>query len=62
MEKATLSITMSLDGFKAGRDITQENPLGINGHLLHEWLFAKNRRKMKRWHQTRLKIVAPKYK
>lgn len=40
MSKVFLSITMSLDGFTAGPEITQENPMGINGHLLHEWLFA----------------------
>lgn len=44
MEKVTLSITMSLDGFTAGRDTTQENPLGINGHMLHEWLFDKKQK------------------
>lgn len=30
---------MSLDGFTAGQSITQENPMGLNGHLLHRWLF-----------------------
>jgi dihydrofolate reductase len=29
---------MSLDGFSAGPDQSPENPLGKNGHLLHEWL------------------------
>ena len=40
MGKVFLSITMSLDGFSAGQAITQENPMGLNGHLLHRWLFA----------------------
>ncbi len=31
---------MSLDGFTAGPFITQENPMGLNGQLLHKWLFA----------------------
>jgi len=31
---------MSLDGFTAGPSITQENPMGLNGQLLHRWLFA----------------------
>lgn len=35
---------MSLDGFTAGRDTTQENPLGINGHLLYEWLSPKKQK------------------
>ena len=39
MGKVFLSITMSIDGFSAGPEITQENPLGINGQLLHRWLF-----------------------
>jgi dihydrofolate reductase len=34
-------ITMSLDGFIAGSDITAKDPMGINGESLHEWLFAK---------------------
>ncbi len=40
MGKVFLSITMSLDGFTAGQAITQENPMGLNGQLLHKWLFA----------------------
>lgn len=39
MGKVFLSITMSLDGYTAGQGITQENPIGVNGHLLHRWLF-----------------------
>lgn len=39
MGKVFLSITMSIDGYTAGRAITQENPMGINGQLLHRWLF-----------------------
>ena len=40
MGKVFLSITMSIDGFSAGPEISQENPLGINGQLLHRWLFV----------------------
>ena len=32
------STSLSLDGFSAGPDQSPENPLGRNGHLLHEWL------------------------
>jgi dihydrofolate reductase len=39
-----LSITMSLDGFTAGQMITQENPMGVNGQLLHRWLFANKQK------------------
>jgi dihydrofolate reductase len=33
-----LSITMSLDGYVAGPDQSEENPLGVGGMHLHEWL------------------------
>ena len=32
-------VTVSLDGFLAGPDQTLDNPLGIGGHRLHEWMF-----------------------
>jgi dihydrofolate reductase len=41
MTKIILDITMSLDGYIAGPDITIEQPLGKNGPLLHDWLFSK---------------------
>jgi dihydrofolate reductase len=44
MGKVFLSITMSLDGFTAGQSITQENPMGLNGQLLHKWLFANKQK------------------
>jgi dihydrofolate reductase len=40
MTKLRLDITMSLDGFVAGRNATLEHPLGENGERLHEWAFA----------------------
>ena len=30
--------TISIDGFGAGPDQTKENPLGVGGEELHEWL------------------------
>jgi dihydrofolate reductase len=33
------SLALSVDGYGAGPDQTLENPLGINGESLHEWLF-----------------------
>jgi dihydrofolate reductase len=39
MAKLRLQITMSLDGFIAGPDQSEENPLGIGGMQLHEWAF-----------------------
>ena len=34
------NFSISLDGYGAGPDQTQENPLGIGGEDLHEWIFA----------------------
>ena len=31
---------MSLDGFVAGPDQSEENPLGVGGMQLHQWAFA----------------------
>jgi hypothetical protein len=39
MSKLRLNITMSLDGFVAGPNQSEENPLGVGGMHLHEWLF-----------------------
>ena len=34
------AIRMSLDGYVAGPDQSLENPLGVGGPALHEWVFA----------------------
>jgi len=39
MGKLKAIITMSLDGYAAGPDQSEENPLGIGGEELHEWAF-----------------------
>lgn len=39
MSRLRLSITMSLDGFVAGPDQSEQNPLGVGGMELHEWAF-----------------------
>src|SRR5215216_6620144 len=41
-----LDISMSLDGFVAGPNITLESPLGDGGESLHEWIFG-----LKAWRQ-----------
>jgi dihydrofolate reductase len=33
------AFSLSLDGFAAGPEQSQHNPLGVNGMALHEWLF-----------------------
>jgi dihydrofolate reductase len=38
MSKVKASITMSLDGYVAGPDQSTDNPLGIGGMQLHEWI------------------------
>ncbi|HLQ65600.1 MAG TPA: dihydrofolate reductase family protein [Candidatus Limnocylindrales bacterium] len=38
-QKLRLRISMSLDGFVAGPSQSVENPLGIGGMRLHEWVF-----------------------
>jgi dihydrofolate reductase len=40
MRKVLMEITMSLDGFTAGPDDSPEEPLGVGGERLHEWMFA----------------------
>ena len=39
MSNLRLSITMSLDGYVAGPDQSEENPLGVGGMELHKWFF-----------------------
>ena len=39
MSMLRLSITMSLDGYVAGPDQSEQNPLGVGGMELHDWVF-----------------------
>jgi dihydrofolate reductase len=39
MSKLRLGITMSLDGYVAGPDQSEDNPLGVGGMELHQWFF-----------------------
>jgi dihydrofolate reductase len=39
MSRLRLQISMSLDGFVAGPDQSVENPIGVGGMRLHEWVF-----------------------
>ncbi|MEU8184264.1 dihydrofolate reductase family protein [Micromonospora sp. NPDC049044] len=32
-------MSVSLDGFAAGPDVSREHPMGVGGERLHEWLF-----------------------
>jgi hypothetical protein len=39
MAKLRFQISMSVDGFTAGPNQSEEHPLGIGGKQLHEWVF-----------------------
>src|SRR3954469_22243105 len=39
MSLCRAQISISLDGFVAGPDQSRENPLGVGGERLHEWVF-----------------------
>lgn len=39
MAKVKSHISMSVDGFVAGPDASQDNPVGTNGLKLHDWIF-----------------------
>src|SRR5215211_7482554 len=38
MSKVRFNISISLDGFVAGPDQSEENPLGVGGEQLHDWV------------------------
>ena len=40
MGKVLLEMSMSLDGYVAGTDVSPEEPMGRGGELLHDWMFA----------------------
>jgi dihydrofolate reductase len=39
MARVLLDVTMSLDGFMAGPNVSVEHPMGEGGLRLHEWIF-----------------------
>ena len=47
MSKLKLNITMSLDGYVAGPDQSMENPLGVGGEELHDWIVP-----LKAWRES----------
>ncbi|GGK63891.1 deaminase [Sphaerisporangium melleum] len=40
MKSVVLNMSMSVDGFSAGPDVSIEHPMGVGGERLHEWLFT----------------------
>jgi dihydrofolate reductase len=41
MSKVVLDVSMSLDGFIAGPNVREAEPMGDGGERLHEWIFRK---------------------
>ncbi|HEV8591897.1 MAG TPA: dihydrofolate reductase family protein [Pyrinomonadaceae bacterium] len=41
MSKIVLDITMSIDGFVSGPNVSDSLPLGENGLRLHDWIFSQ---------------------
>jgi dihydrofolate reductase len=39
MKKVILDLSMSLDGYIAGSNVTPQQPMGVGGERLHEWIF-----------------------
>ena len=39
MGRVIIDVSMSIDGFVAGPDDSESQPLGENGERLHEWMF-----------------------
>jgi dihydrofolate reductase len=39
MSKVVLDVAMSLDGFTAGPNVRQDEPMGDDGERLHEWIW-----------------------
>ena len=44
MSKVVLDMSMSLDGFVRASNATPEEPLGVGGERLHEWVFGEDER------------------
>ena len=40
MSKTKVRISVSLDGYVAGPEQSEENPLGVGGEALHDWMFG----------------------
>ncbi len=51
MSHLTIDLSMSLDGYVAGPDPSQEDPLGAGGEGLHEWAFAAQSWQEKHGHE-----------
>ena len=58
MGKVLMEITMSLDGYTTGPEVSAEAPLGRGGERLHEWMFAgKSAADSERWLTDRFSTI-----
>ena len=57
MPLITAHFTISLDGFMAGPDQTEEQPLGVGGEDLHRWMFEEPRHEVD--DEVAARILAP---
>jgi dihydrofolate reductase len=58
MGKVLLDLSMSLDGYVTGPDVTGEEPMGRGGELLHDWMFeGKSAAEARRFQTDRLSGV-----
>ena len=58
MGKVLMEITMSLDGYTTGPEVSAEAPLGRGGERLHEWMFAgKSAAEGERWLTDRFSTI-----
>ena len=58
MGKVLMEITMSLDGYTTGPEVSAEAPLGRGGERLHEWMFAgKSAADSDRWLTDRFSTI-----
>jgi dihydrofolate reductase len=40
MSKVIVELTISMDGYAAGPDVTSDEPMGRGGEELHDWMFS----------------------
>ena len=58
MGKVLMEITMSLDGYTTGPEVSAEAPFGRGGERLHEWMFAgKSAADSERWLTDRFSTI-----
>jgi hypothetical protein len=59
MSKVVLDVSMSLDGFTAGPNVREEEPMGDGGERLHAWKFGKGRMARSPWAKKWTRPLAP---